>query len=75
MGDLTHDEGTLRKVYDALEAAGMNNDQAIHAITNMQNAGIYFREAACGAPTGAGTCALPAGHNMGRADVPANHGS
>lgn len=31
------------------------------------------RERTCGAPAVGGACALPEGHNMGRADVPANH--
>jgi hypothetical protein len=29
--------------------------------------------AACGAPAVGGACVLAEGHNMGRADIPANH--
>lgn len=44
--ELTHNEGTLRKVYQALWEAGLDDKQCIDTINRMQNAGIYFREAA-----------------------------
>lgn len=46
MSELTHDENTLRKVYDALRRAGLSEQAATDAISDMQNQGIYFREAA-----------------------------
>lgn len=39
-----HDENTMQKVYDALRAAGLKKQQCLNAVTQMQNAGIYFRE-------------------------------
>jgi hypothetical protein len=39
---LTHDEKTLVKVYEALEAAGISSDVAVDAVTEMQNRGILF---------------------------------
>lgn len=42
----THDEDTLRKVYDALERAGMGYGDARETATVLQNAGILFRERA-----------------------------
>lgn len=49
---LTHNEGTLRKVYDALGRAGLTEQQSIDAINDMQNNGLYFREAGHPAPSG-----------------------
>lgn len=43
--ELTDTQGTIFKVYDALKAAGLAQQQALDAINLMQNAGIYFREA------------------------------
>lgn len=37
-------EETLYKVYRALRASGMSEDQSERAINEMQNAGILFRE-------------------------------
>lgn len=39
-----YDENTLRKVYDALEVAGVTGQQATDAVSQMQNLGILFRE-------------------------------
>jgi hypothetical protein len=39
-----YDEGTLKKVYDALKVAGIEGQQAIDAVFQMQNLGILFRE-------------------------------
>lgn len=39
-----HDEDTLFKVYDALRRTGLDEQQARHAIMEMQNVGILFRE-------------------------------
>lgn len=47
--ELTHNEGTMRKVYDALERAGLTYQQSIDCISDMQNNGLYFREASRGA--------------------------
>lgn len=44
--ELTHSQGTMFKVYDALKDVGLTKQQAIDAISSMQNNGIYFREAA-----------------------------
>jgi hypothetical protein len=44
--ELVVTEGTLFKVYDALRRAGLSEQQVTDAITDMQNHGIYFREAA-----------------------------
>lgn len=44
--ELSHNQGTLFKVYDALKDAGLTKQQSIDAINLMQNYGIYFREAA-----------------------------
>jgi hypothetical protein len=38
------DENTLFKVYDSLRAAGLEEQQARDAITDMHNKGILFRE-------------------------------
>lgn len=43
---LSVDQGTMFKVYDALKDSGMSQQQAVDAINQMQNHGIYFREAA-----------------------------
>lgn len=42
----THSEETLRKVYRALERAGVYGIDARDAVTEMQNEGILFRERA-----------------------------
>lgn len=39
-----HDADTLWKVYDALSKVGVIDQQATDAITQIQNAGILFRE-------------------------------
>jgi len=39
-----HNEQTLHKVSNALRRAGLGAQQAIDAISEMQNAGILFRE-------------------------------
>ena len=39
-----HREATLSKVYAGLNAAGVTGQQAIDAVTMMQNQGILFRE-------------------------------
>lgn len=44
--NLTYDEGTLFKVYDALAEVGLERQQVIDAVSLMQNAGILFREQA-----------------------------
>lgn len=44
MTDLTHDEQTLHKVRNALDAAGLGDRQITDAINQMQSAGILFRE-------------------------------
>jgi hypothetical protein len=41
---LSYTENTLFKVYDALRAAGLDESSARDCISEMQNAGIYFRE-------------------------------
>lgn len=43
--ELTATQGTIYKVYDALKDSGLTRQQALDAINQMQNAGIYFREA------------------------------
>jgi hypothetical protein len=35
---------TMNKVFGALRRAGLNDEQAIEAVSDMQNEGIYFRE-------------------------------
>lgn len=35
---------TLKKVFEALKKSGLNDDQALDAMREMQNAGILFRE-------------------------------
>lgn len=40
------DENTLFKVYDSLRAAGLDEQAARDAISDMQNKGILFRERA-----------------------------
>lgn len=42
--DLHHDENTLRKVYEGLLKAGIYGQQAVDAVSEMQNQGIIFRE-------------------------------
>lgn len=44
--NLTYDEATLFKVYDALMEAGLDQAGATDAVSLMQNAGILFRELA-----------------------------
>lgn len=41
---LTHSEGTLRKVYEALDVLGITGDQAVDVINEIMNRGIVFRE-------------------------------
>ena len=44
-GDLYHDEFTMKKVHDALKRAGLEASYIrIAVITELQNAGILFRE-------------------------------
>lgn len=42
--NIYHDEETLRKVYEGLLAAGIYGQQAVDAVFQMQNKGIFFRE-------------------------------
>ena len=42
----TYDWKTMDKVYDALREVGVTDQQAVDAVTIMQNAGILFRERA-----------------------------
>ena len=42
--ELHYDENTLRKVYEGLLAAGIFGQQAVDAVSEMQNKGILFRE-------------------------------
>lgn len=42
---MTHHDTTLKKVYDAMMRFGITDQQCIDAIFDMQNNGIYFREA------------------------------
>lgn len=35
---------TLKKVFEALKKSGLNDDQSLDAMREMQNAGILFRE-------------------------------
>lgn len=42
--ELHHDENTLRKVYEGLMKAGIFGQQAVDAVSEMQNQGILFRE-------------------------------
>ena len=44
LGDVYFDADTMRKVYDAMELAGIPSEQAIIAVMRMQNVGILFRE-------------------------------
>lgn len=37
-------EGTMSKVFSALMKSGLTRDQALDGLTEMQNAGILFRE-------------------------------
>lgn len=37
-------EGTMAKVFDALIKSGLDRNQALDGLTEMQNAGILFRE-------------------------------
>lgn len=41
-----HDEGTLQKVYDAIQSLGYTSAEVSDMVTEMQNAGILFRERA-----------------------------
>lgn len=44
-GDLYHDEFTMKKVHEALKRAGVGpGGLRIAVITELQNAGILFRE-------------------------------
>jgi hypothetical protein len=40
----SHEQGTLRKVRDALMSTGVTDGQVLNAINQMHNAGILFRE-------------------------------
>lgn len=42
--DVTFDEGTLVKVYQALMDEGIVGQKAVDVVTAMQNKGILFRE-------------------------------
>lgn len=42
--ELHYDENTLRKVYEGLLKAGIFGQQAVDAVSEMQNQGILFRE-------------------------------
>lgn len=42
--NLTYDETTLHKVYNALRETGLPDQQVTDAVSLMQNAGILFRE-------------------------------
>jgi hypothetical protein len=42
--NVTFDENTLFKVYDSLRDAGLDEQKARDAISDMQNKGILFRE-------------------------------
>lgn len=44
MGDVYHDDRTMRKVYDAMAAAGVHGPLAVDIVNRMQNVGILFRE-------------------------------
>lgn len=44
-----YDEGTLRKVYEAVRAAGLGHQEVTDAISSLQNVGILFRERLRGA--------------------------
>jgi hypothetical protein len=44
--NVTYSDNTLFKVRDALHKAGVNDDQSLRAINEMQNHGILFRERA-----------------------------
>lgn len=44
VGDVFYDEKTLEKVYDGLERAGVTGQQALDAVSQIQNLGILFRE-------------------------------
>lgn len=43
--ELKFDSTTMDKVFDALGAQGLSQNQIIGAVNAMQNAGLYFREA------------------------------
>ena len=44
-GDLYHDADTMKKVHEALKRAGFQSEYTrINIITELQNAGILFRE-------------------------------
>lgn len=42
---LRHNDQTMFKVYNSLTTVGLSHEQALSAINEMQNRGIYFREA------------------------------
>jgi len=44
---LTHGEGTLRKVYEALSVLGIDGNQALDVVNEIMNQGIVFREVVC----------------------------
>lgn len=43
---VTHNDGTMQKVYQAMRKSGLEDQQVIDAVMLMQNAGILFREGA-----------------------------
>lgn len=43
--ELSHDDNTLIKVYQSMRDADISESQATTAMHNMQNEGLYFREA------------------------------
>lgn len=43
--ELSHDDNTIIKVYQSMRDAGILERQATAAMHNMQNEGLYFREA------------------------------
>lgn len=44
LGKEIHTDQTLRKVYEGLLAAGVEDAQAVDAVSQMLNQGILFRE-------------------------------
>lgn len=42
--ELSYDESTLSKVYDALKESGISVDVGVDIVNSMQNKGILFRE-------------------------------
>jgi hypothetical protein len=42
---VTHNDGTMQKVYQAMRKSGLEDQQVVDAVMAMQNAGVLFREA------------------------------